>query len=111
MFSPSPTVKMDQASSVKTTSGQDLASSGLAWKAHKEGFMKDLDKISNLTFRLSFGQTGNQGIGSYASLSKLNVYNYPFNGALQTGLADDVYSGPANASLKWETTTAYNERI
>jgi|694.fasta_scaffold16515_9 TonB-linked SusC/RagA family outer membrane protein len=85
-----------------------FASSGLSWKAHKEAFMKDLDKISNLTFRLSFGQTGNQGIGSYASLSKLNVYNYPFNGALQTGLADDVFSGPANASLKWETTSAYN---
>lgn len=85
-----------------------FASSGLAWKAHKEGFMKRLDAVSNLTFRLSFGQTGNQGIGSYASLSKLNVYNYPFNGALQTGLADDVYSGPANAALKWETTTAYN---
>lgn len=34
--------------------------------------------------------------------------NYPFNGGLQTGLADDVYAGPANSSLKWETTTAYN---
>jgi hypothetical protein len=41
-------------------------------------------------------------------LSKLGVYNYPFNGTLQTGLADDVYAGPANADLKWETTSAYN---
>ena len=39
------------------------------------------------------------------------MYNYPFNGSLQTGLADDVYAGPANAALKWETTSAYNAGI
>jgi len=83
-------------------------SAGFAWKLHKEQFMQRLPVISNLILRLSYGQTGNQGIGSYASLSKLAVYNYPFNGGLQTGLADDVYAGPANSSLKWETTTAYN---
>jgi hypothetical protein len=27
---------------------------------------------------------------------------------VQTGLADDVYAGPANPELKWETTNAYN---
>ena len=83
-------------------------SAGFAWKLHKESFMNRAAAINNLILRLSYGQTGNQGIGSYASLSKLAVYNYPFNGSLQTGLADDVYAGPANASLKWETTTAYN---
>jgi hypothetical protein len=57
---------------------------------------------------LSYGKTGNQGIGSYASLSKLAVYNYPFNGVVQTGLADDIFAGPANASLRWETTDAIN---
>lgn len=83
-------------------------SAGFAWKLHKEKFLSRAASISNLILRLSYGQTGNQGIGSYASLSKLAVYNYPFNGTLQTGLADDVYAGPANAGLKWETTTAYN---
>ncbi len=88
-----------------------FSSAGLAWKVHKEKFLDRVSAISNLIARLSYGQTGNQGIGSYASLSKLAVYNYPFNGSLQTGLADDVYAGPANASLKWETTTAYNAGI
>lgn len=83
-------------------------SAGFAWKLHKEKFLHRAPAVSSLILRLSYGQTGNQGIGSYASLSKLAVYNYPFNGNLQTGLADDVYAGPANASLKWETTTAYN---
>lgn len=86
-------------------------SAGFAWKLHNEKFLHRAAVISNLILRLSYGQTGNQGIGSYASLSKLAVYNYPFNGTLQTGLADDVSAGPANASLKWETTNAYNAGI
>jgi TonB-linked SusC/RagA family outer membrane protein len=83
-------------------------SAAIAWKIHNESFMAASGALSNLIFRMSYGKTGNQGIGSYASLSKLGVYNYPFNGTLQTGLADDVYAGPANADLKWETTSAYN---
>ncbi len=86
-------------------------SAALAWKMHNESFLEKSKTLSNLTARLSYGQTGNQGIGSYASLAKLAVYNYPFNGTLQTGLADDVYAGPANADLKWETTSAYNAGI
>jgi TonB-linked SusC/RagA family outer membrane protein len=83
-------------------------SAGLAWKIHQESFLKKSTTISNLILRLSYGKTGNQGIGSYASLSKLAVYNYPFNGVVQTGLADDIFAGPANASLRWETTDAIN---
>lgn len=83
-------------------------SAAIAWKAHKESFVKNIDAIKDLVFRVSYGKTGNQGIGSYASLSKLAVYNYAFNGVLQTGLGNDVYSGPANDGLKWETTSAYN---
>jgi len=86
-------------------------SAALAWKLHNESFLKQSKSISNLTLRMSYGMTGNQGIGSYASLAKLAVYNYPFNGTLQTGLADDIYAGPANAALRWETTTAYNAGI
>ena len=70
--------------------------------------MKGLKFVNDLKLRFSYGQTGNQGIGSYASLSKLSVYNYVFGGAIQTGLANDLFSGPANEKLKWETTSAYN---
>lgn len=85
-----------------------FSSAALAWKVSNENFIKDIEEISDLKIRASYGQTGNQGIGSYASLAKLSVYNYPFGGAVQTGLANDLYSGPANEKLKWETTTAYN---
>lgn len=83
-------------------------SAGLAWKLHNESFLKKSALVKNLILRASYGMTGNQGIGSYASLAKLAVYNYPFNGSVQTGLADDIFAGPANAELRWETTTAYN---
>ena len=86
-------------------------SAGLAWKIHQESFLKKSAAISNLILRLSYGKTGNQGIGSYASMSKLAVYNYPFNGTVQTGLADDIFAGPANSSLRWETTDAVNAGV
>jgi len=85
-----------------------FSSAALAWKISSENFMEKMESISDLKLRLSYGQTGNQGIGSYASLAKLSVYNYPFGGAVQTGLANDLYAGPANEKLKWETTSAYN---
>ena len=85
-----------------------FSSAALAWKLSNEDFIKNIKAISDLKIRLSFGQTGNQGIGSYASLAQLSVYNYPFGGSVQTGLANDLYAGPANEKLRWETTTAYN---
>lgn len=105
------TVSFRQDGSSKFGSNNKWAgfpSAALAWKIHNESFMAASGVLSNLVLRMSYGKTGNQGIGSYASLSKLGVYNYPFNGTLQTGLADDVFAGPANADLKWETTSAYN---
>lgn len=85
-----------------------FSSAAIAWKISNEDFLKNVKEISDLKLRFSYGQTGNQGIGSYASLAKLTVYNYPFGGNVQTGLANDLYAGPANEKLKWETTTAYN---
>ncbi|WAC42460.1 SusC/RagA family TonB-linked outer membrane protein [Pedobacter sp. SL55] len=83
-------------------------SAAAAWKISNEDFMKNIKTISDLKLRFSYGKTGNQGIGSYASLAKLSVYNYVFGGAVQTGLANDIFAGPANEKLKWETTSAYN---
>lgn len=83
-------------------------SAAAAWKISNEDFLKNVKAVSDLKLRFSYGKTGNQGIGSYASLAKLSVYNYVFGGAVQTGLANDIFAGPANEKLKWETTSAYN---
>lgn len=81
---------------------------GAAWRIIKEDFMAGLPVFSDLKLRFGYGATGNQGIPSYGSLPKYTIYNYPFDGSLQTGVADDVYSGAANDGLKWETVHAYN---
>lgn len=83
-------------------------SASVAWNLHNESFLKDAKTVSQLKLTFDYGQIGNQGIGSYASLAKLSVYNYPFGGSVQTGLANDLFAGPANDKLKWETTSAYN---
>ncbi len=88
-----------------------FGSGAFAWKISSEEFMKDVQSINDLKLRLSYGQTGNQSIASYASLAKLSVYNYVFGGNVQTGLANDLYAGPANDKLKWETTSAYNAAL
>jgi len=93
----------------KNNKWSNFPSLAFAWKAINEKFIAGhFNWLSDLKLRASWGQTGNQGIGSYSSLSKLAIYRYPFNGGLQTGYADDYYSGPANADLRWETTTAFN---
>ena len=62
-------------------------SGAFAWRASEEKFIQDLNIFSNLKFRLSFGQTGNQGIGAYRTLNVLNAANYPYNGSLESGMS------------------------
>lgn len=53
-------------------------SGAFAWRMSEEKFIKNLNLFSNLKFRASYGETGNQGIGSYRTLPMLSVANYPF---------------------------------
>ncbi len=86
----------------------NFASGAFAWRASEEEFIKRLNIFSNLKFRLSYGQTGNQGIGAYATRDYMAVANYPINGNLSSGYASLTWRGPANPDLKWETTDQYN---
>lgn len=83
-------------------------SAAIAWNIGNERFMSDNKIISDAKIRMSYGRTGNQAINPYQSLSKLIPYNYAFNGSLSSGYADDIWAGPANENLKWETTDQYN---
>ena len=86
----------------------NFASGAIAWRASEEEFIKRLNIFSNLKVRASYGQTGNQAIGAYATRDYLTVANYPINGALASGFANLTWRGPANPDLKWETTSQYN---
>lgn len=86
-------------------------SGAFAWRASEEKFIQDLNIFSNLKFRLSFGQTGNQAIGAYRTLTVLQAAKYPYSGSLESGLSTIDWRGPTNPDLKWETTDQFNAGI
>ncbi|MDR0829785.1 MAG: TonB-dependent receptor [Prevotellaceae bacterium] len=83
-------------------------SAAFAWRASEEKFIQKLNIFSNLKLRLSYGQTGNQGINAYATIMQLGRANYPYDGSLNSGYAQLLWAGPVNKNLKWETTEQYN---
>lgn len=77
-------------------------STAFAWKASNEDFIKSVDYISNLKVRASWGQTGNQEIGNFPSLSTFGEGGTAiWNGSQVTGTAPLRIPNP---DLKWETT-------
>lgn len=77
----------------------------VAWRLSEESFMANMESLSNLKLRLSYGVTGQQdGIGNY---SYLPLYTISQDGAYY--FDQPTYRPQAyDANLKWETTTAYN---
>ncbi len=80
------------------------------WRIKDEKFLKDVDAISELKLRLSWGQTGQQNTYKeyYTPTYKMTIGNdrlYPI-GAGNTGVLFQplVY----NNDLTWETTTTWN---
>ena len=79
-------------------------SGAFAWRMGDEPWMMNQEVISNWKWRVSYGQTGNQAIGAYRTLTVLDAANYPYDGTLASGVAMIDWRGPANPDLKWETT-------
>ncbi|TLX70594.1 TonB-dependent receptor [Labilibacter sediminis] len=82
----------------------------LSWNLANEKFVKDINAISQLKLRASYGSVGNQAISAYQSLGIAEDYNYIFydNG---TNISASGYSPDyqlANPDLKWETTKTVN---
>jgi TonB-linked SusC/RagA family outer membrane protein len=67
------------------------------WVLTDESFAHGLQRFATVKLRGSFGETGNQGIGDYASLTLAS--GAPYSGA--TGVAGSQLGNP---DLKWETT-------
>ena len=76
-------------------------SAAVAWNLHKESFMQNIQAISNLKIRASYGLNGNQAVSSYSSLAKLSSFPYVTGSAVLPGY---VPSSLANQELGWEST-------
>lgn len=76
-------------------------SAALAWKVKEEAFLKDISFISDMKIRASWGRTGSQAIGAYATLNQLSAGKTVFGNALYNTFAPST-TLPGN--LKWETT-------
>jgi len=89
----------------------------VGWRISEEDFMENVEPISNLKLRASWGKIGNDKIGPYASkqflsttesiggnesgiVAVLGPDEIPYQGATATRLADP--------NIKWETTTQFD---
>jgi len=70
------------------------------WRISDESFLKDQTALSEVKLRGSYGQTGNQNIGNFASRGLISPgYNYLDQGGY-------ALSQLANPDLKWERTAS-----
>lgn len=83
-------------------------SGAFAWRMIDEKWMQDQNVLSNWKWRVSYGQTGNQAIGAYRTLTMFADAKYPYNGTLESGVAMIDWRGPTNPDLKWETTDQFD---
>lgn len=83
-------------------------SAAVAWRVSDENFFKNIHFVSELKLRGSYGKTGNNNIGNYASLATINYIKYTTGGAAIGGFAPGAIPNP---DLTWETQEQFNTGI
>ena len=76
-----------------------------AWRVKEEGFLKNVEAVSDLKLRLSYGLSGNSAVSAYQTTGGLNQTYYDWNGVAAYGYRP---YGLANKELKWEKTRVLN---
>ena len=103
------TFRSDQSSRLGIENQFGFFPSGsLAWRMDQEDFIKNLNVFSNLKFRLSYGVTGNDQVGPYASMALMSNSHLTYDGSTNTGGVHMNPGTPENPDLKWESTVQYN---
>ena len=82
-------------------------SAAVAWRLSEEPFMeKAKNWMSNLKLRLSYGITGNNSVGDYATqLNMTSPIYYPFGSSYTQGM---TINGVVDKNLKWEKSHEIN---
>jgi TonB-dependent starch-binding outer membrane protein SusC len=76
-------------------------SAALAWRINNESFMQQFSDINNLKLRASYGITGSQAVGAYASLSRMSTTARYAMGSTFSVVGVGL-SSMANPYLEWE---------
>ena len=103
------TIRRDGTSRFSNNKWGWFPSVALGWNIAKEPFMKDNGVVNTLKLRLSWGQTGQQGVGGYYDTQATYYKNllgsqYIFGQNIYTPITALGY----NADLKWETTSTWD---
>ena len=105
------TLRADGTSRFQNNKWGIFPSVALGWNIKNEPFMKNVQKLSTLKLRASWGETGQQEVGKYydtfATFLTINTPgSYYFTDG--TSYAAPIVANGYSANLKWETTTTYN---
>ena len=84
-------------------------SAAIAWRISEEHFMERFEGwLSNLKLRASYGKSGNNNIGNFATSVVAEGGNQYYGFADGTGNAVYYPSGIVNRKLSWEKTSEWN---
>lgn len=88
----------------------NFPSVSLGWVLTEEKFLEDINWLSNLKIRGSYGVSGNNRIPNYLFEDLLYGANYPLGGGTGVVFTGQVPSSnvTANPDISWETTRQYN---
>ncbi|MGN0282305.1 MAG: SusC/RagA family TonB-linked outer membrane protein [Prevotella sp.] len=76
-----------------------------AWRIKEESFLKNVDAVSDMKLRLSYGLSGNSAVSAYQTTGGLSGTYYDYNGTAAYGYRP---YNLANKDLKWEKTKVLN---
>ena len=79
----------------------NFPSVGIGWDVARESFMLPVSWVSQLKFRASFGENGNNGIPDYIAYGGIGASNYSFGNTLVNGY---IPTSISNQDLHWEKT-------
>lgn len=101
------TIRWDGSSKfAKDNRWGSFPSAAVAWRISEEPFMKKLSWVSNLKLRLSYGVTGNNSVGNYATqLTVDGPVFYPYGTTYMQGTYPN---GIIDRDLKWEKAHEVN---
>ena len=77
----------------------------LGWNISNEAFMKNNPTINQLKLRVSYGENGNQAVGPYQTIARMDDYSYLDGTSTAPGYRPRTLGSP---DLGWETTASFN---